>query len=132
MIHHNSHLCYDIYDKLNKPNPKTGSLPFIVSKLLWYLFLSVSKNIFICFIINHEFYVITFWMHYTLFIIIYGRNKVFCLTVAIFHVSDFLRLFMMAFRYSLILLRCSSKDSIWFLSRNQYNCYSKNYLLLLV
>ena len=33
---------------------------------------------FICFIINHNFYTITFWMHYMLFVIIYGRNKVIC------------------------------------------------------
>ena len=33
---------------------------------------------FICFIINHDFYTITFWMHYMLFVIIYGRNKVIC------------------------------------------------------
>ena len=34
----------------------------------------------------------------------------------IFHVSDFLRLFMMSFRYGLILLRYSSTDSALFLS----------------
>ena len=30
---------------------------------------------FICFIINHNFYVVTFWMHYTVFIIIFKRHK---------------------------------------------------------
>ena len=30
----------------------------------------------IWFIINHDFYVITFWIHYMLFIIICGKNKV--------------------------------------------------------
>ena len=34
----------------------------------------------------------------------------------IFHVSDFSRLFMMPFKYSLILLRYSSTDNILFLS----------------
>ena len=33
-----------------------------------------------------------------------------------FHVSDFLRLFMLSFKYGLILLRYSSMDSVLFLS----------------
>ena len=45
----------------------------------------------------------------------------------IFHVSDFMRLFMMSFKYGLILLRCSATDT--FLLPDfyiQYNCYAKN------
>ena len=52
----------------------------------------------------------------------------------IFHVSDFLRLLIMSFKYGLI-LTYSSTESVLFLSRYfhvQYNCYSKNYSLLLV
>ena len=30
---------------------------------------------FICFIINHDFYIITLWMHFTLFINVIKRNK---------------------------------------------------------
>ena len=51
----------------------------------------------------------------------------------IFYVPDFLRLFMMSYKYGQTLLRYSSTNSFhhhYFLS--QYNCYSKNYFLLLV
>ena len=44
---------------------------------------------FICFIINHNFCAITFWMHYRLFIIIYRKIKLFALLNWIFQVSDF-------------------------------------------
>ena len=53
----------------------------------------------------------------------------------IFHMLNFLKLFMMSFKYSLILLRYSATDSVLFLSPLlyiQYSCYSKNCLLLLV
>ena len=73
------------------------------------------RDKFICFIINHGFYVITFWMHYLLFIIIYRRNKVICYWNGIFQVSDFLRLFIISFKYGLILLRHSSTHNALFL-----------------
>ena len=85
---------------------------------------------FICIIINHD------WMHYMLFIIIiFKRNKSIVTVNLILHVSDFLRLVMISFKYDLILLRYSSTDSVLFLSPLfciQYNYYSKNYQLLLV
>ena len=40
-----------------------------------------SKNFFnnfICIIINHKSYIISLWMHYTLFIIFFRRNKINC------------------------------------------------------
>ena len=46
---------------------------------------------FICFIINHDFYVITFWMHYTLFIIsIFEKIKLIVIVNWTFQVSDIL------------------------------------------
>ena len=43
-----------------------------------------------------------------------------------FHVSYFFRLFLMSFKYSLILLRYSSTDSCHCYFCIQYHCYSKN------
>ena len=86
------------------------------------------RDKFICFIINHGFYIITFWMHFLLFIIIYRRNKVICNWNGISQVSDFLRLFIISFKYGLILLRYSSTDSGLLLSpllSYSRNCYSK-------
>ena len=53
----------------------------------------------------------------------------------IFHVSGFLILFRMSFKYGLVLSRYSSTDSVFFYHRYsdiQYSYYSKNYLFLLV
>ena len=118
---------------------KTNSLPFIDSKFFWYLFLSESKSFFsnfICFIINHDVYVITFLMYYTLSNIIYLRNKVKVAIVnSIFHVSEFLKLFIMSFKYDIIILRYLQVIVFYYYHccfHIQYNFYSKNYLLLLV
>ena len=59
----------------------------------------------------------------------------FAIVNSIFHGSDLLRLFMMSFKCGLILLRYFSTDSVLFRSLLfciQYNCYFKNYLLILV
>ena len=53
----------------------------------------------------------------------------------IFHLSDFLRSFMISFKYDLILLKYSLTNSVLFYHRYfhiHYNCYSKNYFLLLL
>ena len=73
---------------------------------------------FIYFIINLDFYVITFSMHYTLLTIFFRRNKVNCYRWFdwIFHVSDYLKSFMIYFDYDLILLRYSSSGSVLFVS----------------
>ena len=49
-----------------------------VSNPIWYLFRSDSKSSFIkfFFILKHDFYVITIWMHYTLFISVFRKAKV--------------------------------------------------------
>ena len=44
------------------------------------------------------------------------ETKLFAIGNSIFHVSYFLRLLMMSFKYGLILLRYSSTDSLLFLS----------------
>ena len=52
----------------------------VISTFHWFQVKWIKKFFynFICFITNHDFYVITFWMHYTLSIIIFRRNKVIC------------------------------------------------------
>ena len=67
---------------------------------------------FVCFIINHGFFVVTFWMHYMLFIITY--REIIAIANWITHVADFLRLFMISFKCGLILLRYFSTDSVLF------------------
>ena len=89
---------------------------------------------FICFIINHDFHVITFWIHYTLSSSLSMEEiKLFAIFNWIFHVSPFLRLFVMSFKYGLTLLRYHLTDGFHFYHhyfRTQYNCFSKNFLLL--
>ena len=79
IIHHGLDLFYEIYNTVTEHNQRqTHSLSFIPI----FLYISIIKWIkksfynFIGFIINLDFDVITFWMHYTLFIMICGRNKV--------------------------------------------------------
>ena len=74
-IHHNSDLLYDIYNTINEHNRRLTHC--LLSA--WYLYFKKFKSLFhnfIYFIINHCFYVKNFWMHYTLFIIIFIRNKI--------------------------------------------------------
>ena len=83
-IYHGLDLFYDVYNTINNQThkTKTNSLPFInFSKLFWKFIKEWFKGFFynfICFIINYDFYVITFWMHYTLFIIVFRKNRVSC------------------------------------------------------
>ena len=93
------------------------------SHRFWIILISVFKWIkesfynFICFITNHEFHVITFWIHYMLFIIIIFREiKLIVIVNWIFHVPEFLRSFMMSFKYDLIFSRYSATNSVLFLS----------------
>ena len=89
----------------------------------------------ICFIINHDFYVITFWMHYTFSIVIFRRHKINCYLWLDFSGIIFFEIIMTYFKCSLILLRYSSNDGVLFLLpllHIQYNCYFKNHLLLLL
>ena len=65
---------------------------------------------------NHDFYVITFWMHACSSSLSIEETKLFAVVNWIFHMSDFLRLFMVSFKYGLISLRYSSTDNILFLS----------------
>ena len=71
----------DIYYKTTEHNPRQNHyLPLIVNyfDIYFYVNQKVFYN-FICFFNNHDFYVITFWMHYTLLIInIFRRNKINC------------------------------------------------------
>ena len=88
-------------------------LPNLISKKRW---LNDFFNNFICFIINRDLYVITFRMHYTLFITVFRRNKLIAIIKWSFHVSGFLRSFMISFKYSLILWSYFSIDSVLYQS----------------
>ena len=75
MIHHDSDLFYDIYNRINEHNRRQ---PHYFSPIpLISIFRWIKKFLynFISFIINHGFYVVTYWIHYRLLIIIYERNK---------------------------------------------------------
>ena len=79
MIHHDSDLFYDIYSTINKHNQRQTHYLSLILKLM-SIFNLIKKFFysFSCFIINHDFYAITFWMYSILFVIIFGRNKVIC------------------------------------------------------
>ena len=98
---------------------ETSSLSFIdSSKLFWYLWRSDFKsffNNFTYFVINHDFFVITFWIDYALFVIIFGRNKI-AIVNWIFLVPGFFRSFMIPVKYGLILLRNFPTSGVLFLS----------------
>ena len=84
---------------------------------------------------QYDFYFIILWMHYTLSISVFRRNEVNSYCNWIFHVSDFLRLFMVSFKYGL--LSSSVPWSTGFYFYHHYfhircNCTCKCYLLLLV
>ena len=84
---------YDIYNTMNEHNKKqthyVSLIPIIFESFFCF-------HNFICFIINHDFYGITFWIYYMIFITItFKRNKI------------NLRSFMISFKYGLILLRTS-------------------------
>ena len=80
MIYHDSDLFYNIYSTINKHDQRQSCCLL----LFWIIFITIFKWTkklfynFICFIINHNFYGFTFWMHYMIFIIICGRNKIIC------------------------------------------------------
>ena len=111
-------LFYDTFKTINEHNQRQNVYLSLIPNyfdIYFWINQKVFYNI-ICFIINHDFYVITSWMHYKFFIIIYRIAFV----SSIFQVSDFLRLFMMSFKNRrnfknrLILLSYSSTDSVLF------------------
>ena len=78
LIHHDQGLIYDIYNMINEHN--RTSLSFIGSRYFDIFFEWFKKFFYniICFIVNFDFYIITFWVHYMLSIVICRRNKVIC------------------------------------------------------
>ena len=82
----------------------------------WYFFDKLPKkffNNFICFIIDHDFYVIFFEYITPSSSLSLEEIKLIPFFIWIFHVSDFFRLFIMSFKYGLIVLRYSSTDSVF-------------------
>ena len=78
MIHHHSHLFYNICNTINGHNQRRNHHLSLILRIQFDIFNKWFKKFFnnlICFIIIHYFYVIAFWMHYTLFIIIFRKNK---------------------------------------------------------
>ena len=78
-----------------------------------------SKTFFyiiICIVINHEFCVIIFKCITCSSLFFLEEIKIIVIVDWIFYVQDFLRSFMISFKYGLILLRYSSVDTVLFLS----------------
>ena len=98
---------------------KKNSQPFIHSRLFWYLFLSESKSSFVS-SSTSSLIIISMWSDFECITrsssLSMEKIKLFNTINWIFHLSDFLRLFVMSFKYGLILLRYSSTDGILFLS----------------
>ena len=137
MIHHDWDLFYDVFNTITEHNLRQ-ILPFIDSKLFWYLFLSESKSYFIA---SSASSLIMISM-LSIFECITPSSSLsmeeitlFAIVNWIFLVSNFLRFYIKSFKYGPILLRYSSTDNVLFpspLLLYQYNCYSKNCLLWLV
>ena len=77
MIHHDLDLFWDIYNIINEHKDKLINFHLFFQIILISI-LELKKFFynFISFVINQDFYIITFWMHCTLFIIFFGRSKV--------------------------------------------------------
>ena len=102
MIHHNFILFYDICNTINEHNQReTHYLPSIPN-----YFESFKKFLYnyICFTINHDFYFITFLNAVHTSSLPLEETKLIAVVNSIFLMSDFLGLFLMSFKYSLILL----------------------------
>ena len=100
------HLWYNKWTSL-----KANSPPFINWKLLWYLFLSNSKSFFysfMCFTINHDFYVECILRSSSLSFL--EEIKLIVIVNWIFHVPDFMKSFLVSFMHGLVLLRYFSKS----------------------
>ena len=87
------------------------------SNLFWYMFLSDSKSSFIT-SSNWSFILISMLSLFECLSCsssLSSLEKIKLIVIAnwIFHVSDFLRSFMISFKYGLILLRYSSPDSVF-------------------
>ena len=137
MIHHNSNLFYDIYNKINEHNQRqthyrSSILPIQFDIFFWSDLesssLTSSASSLIMISILSLFDCITWSSSLPS-----EEIKLVAIVNWIFHVSGILRSFMISFKYRLILLRYSSTDSV-FCKHGfciQYNYYSKNYQLLL-
>ena len=91
MICHNWNLFYHIYNIITKHNQRQTCHLLLIPNY-FYLFFSESKVLynFICFITNHDFCVITFWMHYTQSLSLSMEEiEPFAIVNWIFHVSMF-------------------------------------------
>ena len=73
-------------------------------------------NNFICYIINLDFYLTILWMHSPSSSVSLEKIKLIAIVNRIFHVSDFLRLLMVSFKYGLISSWYYLIDRILFLS----------------
>ena len=93
------------YNTIEEPDQRQLQYLLSIPNYFGIYFWMICKDFynFNCFIINHDFLVITFWMHYTIFIFISGKIRLMAIVNRIFHVSDFLRLFMISLKYGLIL-----------------------------
>ena len=106
--------------------------PSLISFMKWFKQIVIINHE-LCFISNHDFYVIAISMHYTLLISVFRGGKVNCYSQLNFPCIRVFRHFI-CFRYGLFSSRYSLNDRVFYhnFSDIQYNCCSKHYLLLLV
>ena len=115
MIHRNLDLFYDIFNAINhRYQIQIHYLSFILLKFSDFL-VKKNHNAFIL-LPNHNLFVITLWMNSTCIVSIFKRKKVNCYCYLNFPWALDLRSFIMLIKSGLISLRCSSIDSVLFLS----------------
>ena len=141
MIHHNLDLFYGICNTITENNRRQTHFLLLIANYFDICFKWINKFFYniICFNASHDFYVIIFWMHYTLFSVslspLVEDIKLSVTNNWIFHVWNCLRSFTLSLKYGLILSRYSSTDSVLYFYHSyfysQYNHYSKSYLLLM-
>ena len=115
MIHYDSDLFSEIYNTIDKHNQRKTHYLSLIPNCFWYLFLSELKSSFITSSASSLIMISVLslfeWITHSSSLSM-EEIKLFAIVNWIFHVSDFLRLFMMSFKYGLILLRYSSTDSV--------------------
>ena len=112
-------LFYGIYNTINEHNQRRTRIFHRLFQFIWDLFLIELKSSFL----NSYASSLIMISMLSLFecikrfsLITKEEIKLIVIINWIFHMSDFLRLFMVSFKYGLILVKCSSFHSVLFLS----------------
>ena len=110
MIHYDLDLLYEIYNAINKHSQRWNHYLSSMNESKSYFVTSFASSLIMISMLSHFEYIAR---SSSLSI---EEIKLIVTVSWILHVSDFLRLFMMSFKYGLILLRYSVSNSVLFLS----------------